>query len=311
MQHGVVRSPPARVRDCAGYTGGVGRADHDPRGELAAMTNTRLVAYALIAIGIVALLSRLTPDAGWLWIGLVAAGFLFAYQREHVYPFLVVGSILMGVAVGILLEGNWHWPGAFLVSLGAGVGAIDLAAPRPNRWPRVAGLGLIALGVVTGLAEAGVLTSSAFAVLLIAAGLVLVLLPRRTPADRETAAAGGATAGATGGAGGAAASPPAARAPAPSTPLGPGRTASAGTAAAPEPARPAEATGPRAALLAWRRETARAEGRSEAMVLRDDTLEAVLAAGPASLEELAAVKGVGPVTIDRYGRAILARLTKA
>ncbi|MEJ2290114.1 MAG: hypothetical protein P8Y05_00190, partial [Deinococcales bacterium] len=146
------------------------------------MTNTRLVAYALIAIGLVALLSRLTGDSGWLWIGLVAAGFLVAYQRERVYSFLVLGSVLMGVAVGILLEGSWHWPGAFLVSLGAGVAAIDLAAPRDNRWPRIVGLGLIALGVITGLAEAGVLTSSAFAVLLIAAGIVLVVLSRRSPA---------------------------------------------------------------------------------------------------------------------------------
>ena len=156
------------------------------------MTNTRLVAYALIAIGLVALLSRLTGDSGWLWIGLVAVGFLVAYQREHIYAFLVLGAILMGVAVGILLEGSWHWPGAFLVSLGAGVAAIDLAAPRENRWPRIVGLGLIALGVVTGLAETGVLMSSAFAVLLIAAGIAMVVLSRRGPA-REVAVGPGAT----------------------------------------------------------------------------------------------------------------------
>ncbi len=259
------------------------------------MTNTRLVAYALIAIGIVALLSRITADAGWLWIGLVAAGFIFAYQRERVYPFLVVGSILMGVAVGILLEGSWHWPGAFLVSLGAGVAAIDLAAPRDNRWPRWVGLLLIALGVVTGLAQTGVLTSSAFAVLLIAAGVAMVLLPRRGR-QAETAPEGADAAVGQAGAEAPTPQPPSAGAsdrPSPSA---------ASSAATPEVA------GPREALLAWRRDTAAAEGRSEALVLRDDTLEALLADRPATLDELARVKGVGPVTLERYGADILARL---
>ncbi|MEJ2666473.1 MAG: hypothetical protein P8Z81_05140, partial [Deinococcales bacterium] len=222
------------------------------------MTNTRLVAYALIAIGIVALLSRLTADAGWLWIGLVAIGFLAAYQRERVYAFLVVGSTLMGVAVGILLEGSWHWPGTFLVSLGAGVAAIDLAAPRENRWPRVVGIALIVVGVITGLAEAGVLTSAAFAVLLIAAGIVLVVLPRRARLER-----------------GAAGTPPTATAPTGTAPTG---TAAAGTAAAGAAAAPAVSTARlQRALLAWRQDTARAEGRREAMILRDDTVAAVAA----------------------------------
>jgi len=273
------------------------------------MTNTRLVAYALIAIGIVALLSRLTPDAGWLWIGLVAAGFLFAYQREHVYPFLVVGSTLMGIAVGILLEGNWHWPGAFLVSLGAGVAAIDLAAPRDNRWPRLVGLVLIALGLVTGLAETGILTSAAFAVLLIAAGVVLVVLPARAPrrGGPEADATSAGTSSPTAPTRPAAAQDPRVRRPA-AAEAAPARTVSAAKAAGAGSATAADA---RRALLAWRSETARAEGRSEAVVMRDDVLEAVLASRPTTLDALAAVKGVGPVTLERYGEAIVRRLRRA
>lgn len=268
------------------------------------MTNTRLVAYALIAIGIVALLSRLTPDAGWLWIGLVAAGFLFAYQRGHVYPFLVVGSILMGVAVGILLEGNWHWPGAFLVSLGAGVAAIDLAAPRANRWPRLVGLVLIGLGLLAGLAQTGFLTSAAFAVLVIAAGLVLVLLPggARRSVERETSTAAGSATSAA--AQSSRATPRDHPAPRPG-----GAEADHAKPAGPRP--PVDQADSRLALLAWRSDTARAEERSEGMVLRDDVLEAVVAQRPATLEELGAVKGVGPVTLERYGEAILERLHRA
>jgi len=261
------------------------------------MTNTRLVAYALIAIGLVALLSRLTGDSGWLWIGLVAAGFLAGYQRERVYAFLVLGSVLMGVAVGILLEGSWHWPGAFLVSLGAGVAAIDLAAPRDNRWPRIVGLGLIALGVVTGLAETGVLTSSIFAVLLIAAGIAMVVLSRRSSADASVAAPGPA--------GGAAATPsPAA------PPLAP-PPETAATDGAPSQAARAPDAALRASLEAWRRDTAAAEGRSEALVLGDTTLDAIVEQRPADLEALARVHGIGPVKLERYGAALLDRVRRA
>jgi hypothetical protein len=271
------------------------------------MTNTRLVAYALIAIGLVALLSRLTGDSGWLWVGLVAAGFLAAYQRERIYAFLVLGAVLMGVAVGILLEGSWHWPGAFLVSLGAGVAAIDLAAPRENRWPRVVGLGLIALGVVTGLAESGVLTSSAFAVLLIAAGIAMVVLSRRSPAAGTVPEEGP--------------SGPTVTTPSPTDApgaTGPGATAP-GTTAPDATAPDATAQGParagqpsdaslRASLEAWRRDTATSEGRSEALVLGDATLDAIVAQRPADLEALAQIYGIGPVKLERYGAALLERV---
>lgn len=249
------------------------------------MTNTRLVAYALIAIGTVALLSRLTGDAGWLWIGLVAAAFLVAYRREHLYAFLVLGSVLMGIAVGILLEGSWHWPGTFLVSLGAGIAAIDLAERRAGRWPRVLGLGLIALGVVSGLLEAGVLTTSAFAVLMIAAGAVLVLQGRR----------------------GTAATPSGAR---PDSGTTATDAATAGGAEAPSLTAEAAAVGGepgalRAALDAWRTRTARTEGRSEALVLNDATLDAIVRERPRDLDALARVRGVGPVKLERYGSALL------
>ncbi len=261
------------------------------------MTNTRLVAYALIAIGLVALLSRLTGDSGWLWVGLVAAGFLAAYQRQRIYAFLVLGSVLMGVAVGILLEGSWHWPGAFLVSLGAGVAAIDLAVPRENRWPRVVGLGLIALGVVTGLAESGVLTSSAFAVLLIAAGIAMVVLSRRSPVAGTVPPEG-----------------PSARAAAtPGPPSAPGGT-DPGATAAEAPAQGAARAGEpsdarlRASLEAWRRDTAAREGRSEALVLGDATLDAIVEQRPADLDALAQIYGIGPVKLERYGAALIERV---
>lgn len=138
------------------------------------MDMRRLIAYLAIALGAVTLLGRLSGGTGWLWVGVVAVAFLYAYSREGTYGLLAIGSVLSGVAVGILLEGNLAWDGAFLVSLGAGFVAIDLVEPRRGPWPRLVGALLILLGLAVGIAQAGILGSTWFAVLLIAAGIYLV-----------------------------------------------------------------------------------------------------------------------------------------
>jgi HRDC domain len=137
-----------------------------------------LVAYALIAVGVVALLGRMSGGAGWLWVGLVAIGFLWAYVAHKSYGFLVTGSILAGVAVGILLESSWGWNGAFLVSLGVGFVMIDRLETRQNKWPLYVGAILASLGLVIGLLETNFLRSFWFALLLIGGGVFLLTRSR-------------------------------------------------------------------------------------------------------------------------------------
>jgi HRDC domain len=137
-----------------------------------------LVAYALIAVGVVALLGRMSGGAGWLWVGLVAVGFLWAYVAQKSYGFLVTGSILAGVAVGILLESSWGWNGAFLVSLGVGFVMIDRLETRQNKWPLYVGAILAILGLVIGLLETNFLRSFWFALLLIGGGVFLLTRTR-------------------------------------------------------------------------------------------------------------------------------------
>ncbi len=64
-------------------------------------------------------------------------------------------------------------------------------------------------------------------------------------------------------------------------------------------------------LRSWRLERSREDGVPAYTVLHDATLREVAAARPASLPELAAVKGLGPVKIERYGDALLAVLAAA
>ena len=59
-------------------------------------------------------------------------------------------------------------------------------------------------------------------------------------------------------------------------------------------------------LRSWRRERSREDGVPAYVVLHDATLRDLAAARPASLHELAAVKGFGPAKIERYGDDVLA-----
>jgi ATP-dependent DNA helicase RecQ len=59
-------------------------------------------------------------------------------------------------------------------------------------------------------------------------------------------------------------------------------------------------------LRAWRLETAREMEKPAYVVFPNRTLEAIAAAKPATLEELDAIKGVGPHKLETYGEAVLA-----
>ncbi len=63
------------------------------------------------------------------------------------------------------------------------------------------------------------------------------------------------------------------------------------------------------ALRAWRLERARADGVPAYVVFHDRTLAEIERAAPATLRELAAVPGVGPAKLDRYGAEVLAVLS--
>lgn len=142
------------------------------------MTARTLFAYVLLGFGGLALLARVGPDTGWLWVALGAVGFLAAYRKERTYAFLVIGGVLAGVAVGLLLEGAWRWPGAFLIALGAGFMLIDRLEPRRSRWPIYPAAVLIGLGLLVWLFRAGVLQSLWFPLLMIVAGIYLLRRPR-------------------------------------------------------------------------------------------------------------------------------------
>ena len=60
-----------------------------------------------------------------------------------------------------------------------------------------------------------------------------------------------------------------------------------------------------AALRAWRVAEARAQGIPPYLIFNDATLQEIALTKPATIEDLAAVKGVGASKLARYGRAVL------
>jgi ATP-dependent DNA helicase RecQ len=64
-------------------------------------------------------------------------------------------------------------------------------------------------------------------------------------------------------------------------------------------------------LRSWRRERSREDGVPPYVVLHDTTLRQLAATQPRSHDELSAVKGLGPVKVERYGEELLALLATA
>ncbi len=76
--------------------------------------------------------------------------------------------------------------------------------------------------------------------------------------------------------------------------------------------RPAEPDSPLvAALKAWRLERSRADEVPAYVVFHNSTLEEIAARQPSTLNELAAVPGVGPTKLERYGPDVLAALARS
>jgi hypothetical protein len=291
-----------------------------------------MVAYALIAVGVVALLGRVSGGAGWLWIGLIAVAFLWAWVVQKSYGLLVTGCILAGVAVGFLLESSWGWNGAFLISLGIGFIMIDRLETRQNKWPFYVGIVLAILGLLIGILESGFLGSFWFALLLIGAGVYLLTRPTGSDSSagwvkvepQPTPPAPGYAASASAPVSVAASEVTTATQPAseevtssftatsaPSdssvtTTPAPVTSVSSDTTAAPDTTLPFEYDQDLYARLeVWRRETAKTEDRAAYLILTNDTMKNIAASKPQTMQELLDVKGIGEAKLERYGEALL------
>jgi hypothetical protein len=289
-----------------------------------------MVAYALIAVGVVALLGRLSGGAGWLWIGLIAVAFLWAWVTQKSYGLLVTGCILAGIAVGFLLESSWGWNGAFLISLGIGFIMIDRLETRQNKWPFYVGAILAVLGLLIGILETGFLGSFWFALLLIGAGVFILTRSQGFRGSDNSAGWIKVEPQPTPPSYSASATPPVTTSPtddfiaqstsevvsgftsdtSTSTPSSVTTTPTVSIVS--DAATITDTTLPfeydqdlYTKLETWRRETARTEDRAAYLILTNDTMQQIASLKPQTVQELLDIKGIGEVKLERYGEALL------
>ena len=199
--------------------------------------------------------------------------------------------------------------------------ALDRVEPRKSRWPvYVAGL-FASVGFLVGLVRSGILSSAPFAALLIAAGAYLLTReegdeaddtwvradePAGEPRESESEAKEASREPR------AEPQPQAKPQPKPREPVSPPPSDVSVPDATPikAPETPADTLTPAALgryrrLEAWRKATAIREGLPAYIVLRNESLTQLARENPETLDELKAVKGIGPVKLERYGETLL------
>lgn len=136
---------------------------------------------AIFTLAALLLVSILVSSSAWLWLFLAGVAVLYFHARTAVYSLFVLGALLVGAAVGILLEVALGWSGAFLVSLGSAAATVEALEERPGHWALIFGLALMGLGMLVGIFDAGGL---AVLVASIVVGLVLLGLLLSLKQDR-------------------------------------------------------------------------------------------------------------------------------
>ncbi len=136
-----------------------------------------LLGLALVGIGLLAVLTNIGDESGFLWTGMISAMMFFAYYRTKAYGFLIPACILAGVTAGIIFELLSPVEGVFLLGLGGGFIAIDRIQQEKSRWPLYPGIVLLAIGTVVTIQT--LFNNMLFAIMLIVVGTFLLLRNRQ------------------------------------------------------------------------------------------------------------------------------------
>lgn len=136
-----------------------------------------LLGLGLVGIGLLAVLTNIGDEAGFLWTGMISAIMFFAYYRTKAYGLLIPACILAGVTAGIIFELLSPVEGVFLLGLGGGFIAIDRIQQEKSRWPLYPGIVLLAIGTVITIQT--LFNNMLFAIMLIVVGAFLLLRNRQ------------------------------------------------------------------------------------------------------------------------------------
>jgi predicted flap endonuclease-1-like 5' DNA nuclease len=273
------------------------------------VTNERIIAYVLIAIGALALVINIGAGLGWLWVTLMVLGVgFFAVDRlepGNRWPgYTATVLIAAGVFIGLLQTGilGSIWFGVLLVVLGifllyrdqersADGGWVEAPAPaQESATPRAP---VIPVTRATPFDEPGPKDPLLHEPL------------RHEPLPPEPVASSTSVGTPRKGAGVDNSTSTSSHTPASTTPLASDVELNAETARVTLSPEAQERYG---RLERWRKATAAKDGTPAYIVLRNETLEQLATRNPRTHDELKQIKGIGPVKLDRYGNELLAVL---
>ena len=132
-----------------------------------------MLGLGLVGVGLLAVLTNVGDESGFLWTGMISAIMFFAYYRTKAYGLLIPACILAGVTAGIIFELLSPVEGVFLLGLGSGFVAIDRIEQQKTRWPLYPGIILLAIGTVITVQT--LFNNMLFALMLIVVGAYLLL----------------------------------------------------------------------------------------------------------------------------------------
>lgn len=145
----------------------------------------RVVIVVLAFAGLVAA-ADLLGRSGWAWALVAGGAFAYGHARTGSHELLAVGGALVGVSVGLVF-GAWGWPGAFPLSVGAGLVTADWLAPRTGSWTLPLGATLLLAGLAIGVFASRATAATALALALVALGVLLTARGRQAPPPKPAA----------------------------------------------------------------------------------------------------------------------------
>lgn len=145
------------------------------------MKNRKLIAYTLLGLGALMLFNNpFTNSLTWFWTALIAGFVYWEYKQRKTSGLLLTSTSLAGLSVGILLEHNLGFPGFIFLSSAASLAIYKRRSKDDANWLDYVIGSLAVLGFLILFISFSFLNSSWFALALIVAGLYFIKKESKT-----------------------------------------------------------------------------------------------------------------------------------
>ena len=145
------------------------------------MKNKNLFAYTLLGLGALMLLNNpFTGGFTWFWFAVMAAFAYWEYKQRKNNHLLLASTSLIGLAAGLLLEQILGIAGLVLIAIALSLVSYKRRSGDSAKYLDYLIIGFGAFGLLTVISSLTFISSSWFALCLVALGLVLIFKKPKT-----------------------------------------------------------------------------------------------------------------------------------